>query len=87
MRALPKLTALDTAQGKKSYKSCYGDRNRLVTTPGMAVEALPGAPALHSPHSALGQGLSRLAPAQRGEQRLAGRNEQAFVGVKAFPFV
>lgn len=72
---------------KKSRKSCYQDRNKLVTTPRMAVEALPEAPTPHSPHSALGQGLSRLAPAQRSEQRPAGKNEQAFGGVKAFPFV
>lgn len=71
---------------KNLYKPCNQHRKGLTITPEPA--ALPGAPAPLRPHSALGQGLSRLAPAQspagRNEQA---RNEQAFEGVKAVSFV
>lgn len=72
--AFPKLS-VGHHRWKNSYKSCSQDRKGLTITPEPAV--LPGAPAPHGPRSALGQGLSRLAPAQPGNKaRRGGMNRQ-----------
>lgn len=55
---------------KNLYKPCNQHRKGLTITPEPA--ALPGAPAPLRPHSALGQGLSRLAPAQPGNKARRG---------------